>query len=105
MKKLIYIILIIFLISDIAYSQNRKSVKSKTSVKKALVADSTKKCNNGNKCGFSKSGGNGKNCKHQGQCRMKDTFVDKDGDGINDNRCSGMGLGHKKQKGKCCKKK
>jgi hypothetical protein len=27
-------------------------------------------------------------------------FVDKDGDGINDNRCSGMGVGSKKRHGK-----
>ena len=35
-----------------------------------------------------------------GKCRMKDKFIDKDGDGINDNRCSGMGLGCGKGKGK-----
>ena len=23
---------------------------------------------------------------------MKDTFIDKDGDGLNDNRCNGMGI-------------
>ncbi len=27
-------------------------------------------------------------------------FVDKDGDGINDNRCSGMGIGKRKRHGK-----
>ena len=32
----------------------------------------------------------GANCNH---------FIDKDGDGINDNRCSGMGIGRKRKHG------
>ena len=36
---------------------------------------------------------------------MKDVFIDKDGDGINDNRCNGMGFGKKLRKGKCLKGK
>jgi hypothetical protein len=51
--------------------------------------------------------------KNNQKCRMKDKFIDNDGDGINDNRCfekgsgcsnelncKGMGLGLKKRKGK-----
>ena len=43
--------------------------------------------------------------KGMGFCRMKDKFIDKDSDGINDNRCRGIGLGKQMNKGKFCKKK
>jgi hypothetical protein len=33
----------------------------------------------------------------QNRQRLRDKFIDKDGDGINDDRCGGMGLGHKKK--------
>jgi hypothetical protein len=47
-------------------------------------------------------------CKYfgaKGKCRMKDTFIDKDNDGMNDNRCNRMGWSQKKKMGKCCRKK
>jgi len=40
---------------------------------------------------------------NKGKCDSNDVFIDKDGDGINDNRVKGMGLGKRKclGKGKC----
>jgi len=40
---------------------------------------------------------------NQRNCDSNDVFIDKDGDGINDNRVKGMGLGKRKGlgKGKC----
>lgn len=39
--------------------------------------------------------GDSAECKQRRRCeRSRDCFIDKDGDGINDNRCSGLGLGH-----------
>ena len=35
--------------------------------------------------------------------RLKDKFIDQDGDGINDKRCNGMGIG-KRKCGACGKK-
>jgi hypothetical protein len=35
----------------------------------------------------------------------KDQFIDKDGDGINDNRCKGSGLNNCKRKGRRCGQK
>jgi hypothetical protein len=48
-----------------------------------------------------------KNCKNKKQCLKgkKDKFVDKDGDGLNDNRCKGTGLQNCHRKGKKCGKK
>lgn len=48
-------------------------------------------------------GKHGKGRMHRNCCDSTNTkcnnFVDKDGDGINDNRCTGMGLGRKKRHG------
>lgn len=99
--KRIVIILVIILISSFsieAQQINKKNAKVKT---KNLFQDSTKVqstssdscCNNKNEsC---------KNQKGNGQCRLKDKFIDKDGDGINDNRRKGMGLGCQKRKRNC----
>ena len=100
--KCIVIIFLFILISS--FSIDAQQIKNKTNTKtKAtkLLADTSKKslisidtCNNKCKdsCKFKKN---------KGQCRMKDTFIDKDGDGLNDNRCNGMGLGCKKRNRNC----
>jgi hypothetical protein len=38
--------------------------------------------------------------RHKNKCDSNDIFIDKDGDGINDNRLKGMGLGKRKGLGK-----
>jgi phosphorylcholine metabolism protein LicD len=104
--KSIVIIYLFILISSVSIDaqQINKKINSKNKATKLLV-DSSKKslisldtCINNSKdsCKFKKN---------KGQCRMKDTFIDKDGDGINDNRCNGMGLGCKKRNRNCGGKK
>lgn len=50
-----------------------------------------------------------KKAKKTANCNMpeckQDTFVDKDGDGINDNRCTGMGISPCKKNKNCKMKK
>lgn len=66
--------------------QNKKNNSKNQAKQQATLCKDT--C--GAKCVNSCTPSAGTNCNH---------FVDKDGDGINDNRCSGMGIGRKRKYG------
>ena len=68
-----------------------EQIAQDTTKKKLCPKDSTE-CKNAEKC--------------QKKKRNNDKFIDKDSDGLNDERCKGMGFGGgKKRAGKCCGKK
>ncbi len=108
MKKIIILfgLLLVMIISiDAQTAKKSKNSLKKTDVVK-LSSDSSQSlaisndsCSNNDSCRGKQWG------KRNGMCRMKDTFIDKDGDGINDNRCKGMGLGWKKKNQNCKVKK
>lgn len=91
--------------SNSLVSQETIESKSKNIDKFALTADSASHKNN---CKDSLCKQNGKNCDKNGkqkkENRKSDRFIDSDKDGLNDNRCKGMGFGGKKRAGKCCGK-
>lgn len=105
MKIFLSIIIFSLILSTSLEAQKKSSkINSKPKSKKALVDTSKVSVKNIDTC----SNPNNKDCKKMngdGKCRMKDQFIDKDGDGINDNRCSGMGFGCGKGKGNCYGKK
>lgn len=94
---LIVFLSFIFVQSDML-GQNNGKQKGKTTVqmqKNITLPDSTVcgghgKCNGRQNKGFQKA--------------KRDTFIDKDGDGINDSRCRGMGLSNCRKKCKSPKK-
>lgn len=103
MKRIILHIAILLLSSATLFSQEParqiSPVKQEkpciseqdTATAKSLIDDSDKK--NLNKLQDEQAS------KHQ-KNRMKNHFIDKDGDGINDNRCNGFGVGKSKQQGR-----
>ncbi len=104
MKKLyiIVLVLVMLLLVPSANAQKKEKPKKadKEQVKKDKDTTSTDKdqdecCN-----GVPKRDGKGPHGKGR---KMKDTFIDKDGDGVNDNRCKGMGLSNCPNKKKCRK--
>jgi hypothetical protein len=105
MKTIIIIFaFILFTNFSIEAQQSKKKSNSKKKAHKTLI-DTTKR---NISCSDSCINKYKDSCNYQkknGQCRMKDTFIDKDGDGINDNRCNGMGLGCQKRKRNCGGKK
>jgi hypothetical protein len=82
-----------------AGSQVQRKAAAKSGTGGEAVQTESASCNDQSSGGDARRGcGQGKSKKQCG--RSRDTFIDKDGDGINDNRCSGMGL----QK-RCCRKR
>jgi hypothetical protein len=102
--KNIVIILVFILISSLSIEAQQIKKNSNSKAKKVLV-DSTKKSliSSDSSCNKMKNSCNKQN--GNGQCRMKDKFIDNDSDGINDNRCKGMGIGCQKRKRNCGGKK
>jgi hypothetical protein len=106
MKTYIYIIILMLLLSfnlEAQQNKTKKHYQSRSRISKTIV-DSSKIVTKSSDCKYLKSD----SCnmqRNKGQCRMKDQFIDKDGDGINDNRCKGMGLGCKKRNLNCGGKK
>ncbi len=93
-----FIFLIVFLgiLSYSSAQQKQEPQKGKTELKKDSVQLINKNISNESNTGPGCPQGKGKGC-----CRMKDKFIDKDNDGINDNRCKGIGFGKQHKKGKC----
>jgi hypothetical protein len=105
MKNIIIIVAImLFLHLSIEAQQINNKSNAKTKASK-LLADTSKKSLTSIDTCINKCKDSCKFKKNKGQCRMKDTFIDKDGDGLNDNRCNGMGLGCQKRKRNCGGKK
>ena len=98
--KLIFSLIILF---GIGVSINTSAAKPKTAkkaAKTAVVKDSSAAFCKNDSCRMMKQNMTG--CgQGRGMCRMRDNFVDKDSDGINDNRCMGIGFGKQKRCGKC----
>lgn len=99
LKVLAFIIFLI--VSFGAFSQSTAQTKteqqkSKLEVKKDSNQVLNKSTNKESNLEPGCRQGKGKGC-----CRMKDRFIDKDNDGINDNRCNGIGFGKQHKKGKC----
>lgn len=105
MKTLLIIIVLILLSNfSIEAQQSKKYANSKNKANKSLVDTTKNSTTNLDSCNIvNKDSCINPNSKDK--CRMKDNFIDKDGDGINDNRCNGMGFGRQKRMGNCGKRK
>ena len=106
MKKLLLIIAFFAIAEISAIAQEKTGTKAQVSTQEFGKRDGKGK-QKGKNARLNQSDTTSMNCLNaKGECRMKDKFIDADGDGINDNRCNGMGLGLKKGqgKGKCCGK-
>jgi hypothetical protein len=68
--------------NDFTYADTTKKQQANKTADKSVKADSCK-----------------------GKCRNNDCFIDNDNDGMNDNRCKGMGSGCKNKYRKCKGKK
>ncbi|MBM2814796.1 MAG: hypothetical protein HW421_1558 [Ignavibacteria bacterium] len=104
--KVLFILILTLVTYGITYSQSGKStgIAKKNKKKSEKVTDSCYSKSINDSCMHWK--GNKGFCKDGKQpCRMRDKFIDNDSDGINDERCMGLGLGNKHRKGKCCEKK
>jgi hypothetical protein len=101
MKKIIIVfgLLLAMVISIDAQTAKKSKNSSKKSDVGKLSSDSSQSLAISNdSCRKNDDSCRGKQWgKRNGMCRMKDKFIDKDGDGINDNRCKGLGLGWKKR--------
>ena len=86
------VIVAIALLLSIANAMPIHAQQSKNNNSKKQAKQQATLCKDtcGAKCVNSCTPPTGANCNH---------FVDKDGDGINDNRCSGMGIGRKRKHG------
>ncbi len=72
----------------------KSSVPASVTISDSVICTKSKKCPD--------------SCKRKNKMirkNGKDVFIDKDGDGINDHRCNGIGLGKGKPKAKQSKKK
>ncbi len=80
-------------IPETVVAQNQASKSD--SAQKSEIAKDTSESKQAQRTGHGKKMRNGR-------CGRNDKFVDKDGDGINDNRCKGSGFCRQKKKKKCC---
>lgn len=92
MKNLIVILISFLALSAAGYAQETKQQEEKSSADTVKVVKESKQADD------TKPG-------RKDRMRKRDRFIDKDGDGINDRRCTGMGLHNCHRKGKNCKHK
>jgi len=114
MKKAIILSIIIAftlgLAIDGASAQNAKKQKNKSTQVAKKKKSNCQSCPNTAGKGYrdstcAQNRGERKCQGNQARSGSSDCFIDKDKDGINDNRCNGMGLGKRNCKNKCNKNK
>jgi len=99
MKKIILNILFLLLGSGVLISETIVADSTKNTKESIIQVDSLKSGKSGTNSDSTSNKGEGKR-------RMRDKFIDSDGDGINDNRCNGLGpnagkgMGKRKRMGK-----